>query len=102
MMWRIFVGLTWGMWRGWSLGCLLSCIMRAGCGDAWQRIVKGPARIVVNLINHTTKLGIGIGSINICDGDSYTRVTLDIVVFLAIGCMRELHMFTIPQKPHGG
>jgi hypothetical protein len=67
-----------------------------------QCIVKGPARVVVNPINHTTKLGIGVGIINICDGDSYTRITLDILVFLASGCVCELEMFTIPQKPHGG
>lgn len=60
-----------------------------------QRVVKGSVGIFLNPFNHTTKLGIRVRIINICNGDSDTRIMLDILVFLSIGGVRELDILAI-------
>ena len=65
-----------------------------------QRQVKCSASIFFNPFDDTTKLGIGIGIINIGDGKSNMGITLDILILLTIDSRGEFDIFTIPMKSH--
>lgn len=66
-----------------------------------QRLIEDPCRILLNPLHRTTKLDIGIGILHIGDRRRDTQILPNILIFLAIGGMREFEIGSIPHKPHG-
>jgi hypothetical protein len=66
-----------------------------------QCLIEGTSGVLFNPLHHAAKLGIGRGIIRIGDRHRDMRIPLNMLLFLAIGGMREFERGSIPHKLHG-
>ena len=65
-----------------------------------QHLVKVCAMVFFDPFDDTSKLGVGIGILDIGDGKSNMGIALDILILLTIDSRGEFDIFPIPMKSH--